>query len=233
MSRRTGGLYLTFIILFLGAKSYGQESSLYGKNAISINLTRCAISEFNLGYEHFFSSRRSLEINGGIIYINDFIKDRAKDITNSSVFDEEGFAGRIHYRIFRRPAENSRWRDYIATGLAFKHLSYTDLPLVTGEKADDNNHYFVEHLKQDRERNKLGLEFLWGKVYEFNSWFAFDFYYGAGVEVTSAKRTDHSREAIYVKPEDQMLNTTIADYVDESIYLRPVVQLGFKIRFRF
>ena len=233
MSSKPGRSYVFFILLLLAANSHGQESSSYGKNAISVNLTRCAVSEFNLGYEHFFSSRKSLEINGGIVYVNDFIKEQAKDWTNSSFFDEEGFAGRIHYKVFRRPTENSRWRDYIATGIAVKQLSYTDLPVVTEEKVDNTFHRYVEHLLQDRERNKLALEFLWGKVYEFSNWFAFDFYYGAGLEVTNAKRTDHHREAIYVKPEDQMLNTSIPDYEDESLYLRPVIQLGFKIRFRF
>ncbi len=262
---------------------HAQVPSTYGKNAFSINLTKLAVSEINLSYERFLSSRRSIEFGVGLVYANSFLEDQTKDWTNAALFIEHGYAGRFHYKIFKRPEINSKWRDYISTGIVFKNLYYNDQPIYTGIKPDmltydsiigfyttnDNPQkidtliytrgdtvYYNEDFLEKRSRIKFGIQFLWGKVYEVSQTLAFEFYFGAGIDLTFATRTDHSRyatyrtkkyeferdlpgtpdptdtETLYVTDDNKRRNQSIPDYIDKSFYARPTIQVGVKLRLR-
>ena len=222
MNKRFFCLRTAFIFLFSPATItvQAQESPAYRKNVISFNLTSLAVSEINMGYEHFLTSRRSIEFDGGLVYVNDFLKDQAKDWPNAVLFSEHGYAGRFHYKIFKRLENISKWRDYIAPGIVFKNLYYNDMPVLSEVKIDyiindsiiltgklmtdtiiylkNNTVNYTENFLRKSKRIQFGIQFLWGKVYEINRMFALEFYYGAEINATIATRTDHSRYATYL-----------------------------------
>ena len=278
--------YIRFVIVLAilqfsaAAIARAQENTGYGKTAISFNLTRMATSEYNISLERFLSSRRSIEFNFGLIYKNEFLSNQVNDWTNAdALFAEEGFAARIHYKIFKRQETDSKWKDYIAIGIVYKNLHYTDLPGSADFKPDflfndsiigrvhsndglpdrDTSYYtpidtvfYAEKFLQKRDREQYGIQFLWGKVYEINRTFAFEFYFGAGLDATIATRTDYSRYATYhtkvytyvtpstpkdlvktVTDDNKWRNQSVPDFTDDSFYLRPNVQAGIKFRIRF
>ena len=126
MKKRFFYYCISFLFLFLEAATIvnAQETAVYGKNAFSINLTRLAVSEINLSYEHFLNSRRSIEFDGGLVYTNDFLNDQIKDWSKSTLFSEHGYTGRFHYKIFKRSEEKTRWQEYISPGIVYKNLYY-------------------------------------------------------------------------------------------------------------
>lgn len=199
----------------------GQESD-YGRNAISFNLTRLAVNEINMSFEHWYSSRRSLEISGGLVYVNSFFREQFSEWTNSQPFAERGFAARVHYKIFKRIEGASRWKDYIAPGIVYRYLYYDNQWFESGSFLTLDRVSYAERVYQHRVRSKFGLEFLWGKVYEMNSTLSFDFYYGAGVMFTSSRRFVIASEPY---------NNDLGEKT--SFYVRPSIQAGIKFRIRF
>jgi hypothetical protein len=214
------------MLLLKGIDPAMAQESTYGKNAVSFNLTRMATSEINMGIEHFLDSRKSIEIIGSLVYVHDNLAEAAKKYSDTPLFSEHGYAGRAYYKVYKRPDDKSKWRDYIATGLIYKHLYYNE-QWFENEKTDDDGTVYHERIYQSRVRDRLGVEFLWGKVYEMNRTFAFEFYYGAGLVVTSVSRTDYLKQPDDREPEIIVLNIT-----DESVYFRPSIQLGIKFRIR-
>ena len=232
MKKRFFYRYLAFIILFFSAGAFvqAQEAIVYGKNIFSINLTRLVISEANLSYEHFLTSRRSIEFDGGLVYTNDFLNDQIKDWIKSTLFSEHGYTGRFHYKIFKRSEVKTRWQEYISPGIVYKNLYYNNKVLTSDEKLDYFNLRYKETYLQKRSRSIFGVEFLWGKVFEPGRTLTFDFYYGAGINATISKRTDYSRYANYVNPGNQSRNQSIPDFEDKSFYMRPYILIGLKLR---
>ena len=234
-------------------------------------------SEFNMSLERFFSSRRSIEFNVGLIYKNEFLAGQIDDWTNAdALFEEEGYAVRIHYKIFSRQEKVSKWKSYIAPGVSFKSLTYNGKPQFVGPKPDylyndsimgtitkgqgtgndtviyDKSFtvYYDENYLQDRDRFQMGVQFLWGKVYEASRTLAFEFYFGAGITANMVTRRDYNRFATYhsktytydrpspeddivVEDDNQRRNQSIPNFTQESFYLRPNVQAGIKLRIRF
>ncbi len=232
MKKRFFYYCISFLFLFLEAATIvnAQETAVYGKNAFSINLTRLAVSEINLSYEHFLNSRRSIEFDGGLVYTNDFLNDQIKDWSKSTLFSEHGYTGRFHYKIFKRSEEKTRWQEYISPGIVYKNLYYNDKDLTSIEKLDYFNLRYKETYLQKRSRSIFGVEFLWGKVFEPGRTLTFDFYYGAGINATISKRTDYNRYANYVNPSNQSRNQSIPDFEDKSFYMRPYILIGLKLR---
>lgn len=214
-------IWLIGMLTIVSLKLFSQESPQFRRTAFSFNVTRCLVSELNMSMEFFKTSRKSIEFNGGLIYVNSFLEERAKDWNNTTLFSEHGYAGRIYYKIFKRPDDKSKWRDYIAPGVSYKHLYYNE-QWFDNNKSDDT----LLRLNQKRDRNKIGLEFLWGKVYEASQGFAIEFYYGAGISLNSVTRTI-SQAQIKHNSEIINYNSTI-----KSFYARPTLLVGCKIRFR-
>jgi hypothetical protein len=255
MKKRNSLQYLSIIILFVlrGGFVYAQENGTYGKNAISFNLTKALVNELSMSYEHWINFRQSIEFNGGLIYANDFLSNQVDDWENATLFMEHGYAGRFYYKIHRRPEENKKWRDYIAFGISYKYLYYNDYYINNGEIKIDTfdapveiyspppqdttitytQASYTEKFLRDSQRHKLGLEFIWGKVYEMNKTFAFEFYFGGGLVANMASHTDHDRYATYRNKDFQHLNGPIPNYEYEQFYMRPVLLLGLKFRIRF
>jgi hypothetical protein len=104
MKRRFFCPTIFFVLIFFPATIIvnAQEPSAYRKNAISFNLTKAMVNELNMGFEHFLSIRRSIEFDGGLIYVNEFLKDQADDWQNAAFLSEHGYAARFHYKIYKR-----------------------------------------------------------------------------------------------------------------------------------
>lgn len=222
-----------FIIILLSARSVtvsAQDSPPYKKMALTFNITRMIVNEINMGVEIFITQKKSIEFDGGVVYANEFMQNAAESFTNDAIFSEHGYAARFHYKFWQRK-EGSKWRIYVAPGVVYKHLYYTDLP-VTISKTDNQGKPYTETLKQDRTRDKGGLEFLWGNVFEANKFLALEIYYGAGISVTAAERTDYDRYATYERESDQYKNQTLPTYIDNTVYFRPVLNAGFKLVMR-
>jgi hypothetical protein len=204
--------------------------SMYRRTAFTFNLTRLMVNEVNFGFEQFVSQRRSIEFDGGVVFANEFLQDAADNLTVDPIFYEHGYAVRFHYKIWHTK-ENSKWRNYIAPGLNFKHVYYNDYAVII-EKVDESYRpaeSYTETLLQDRERDKFGVDFIWGNVYEASRTFAFEIYYGAGLTVSSVRRLDHDHHIVYDNPAIDYKNKTIPNSVDHSVYLRPIPMLGFKL----
>jgi hypothetical protein len=205
------------------ASAYAQESPAYRKNMISFDLVKDAINELNFNYEHRGSIKNGIEFSVGLIYVNKILEDFSKSWTNSNYFSEHGFSARVHYKIYKRGADGSKWRDYIAPGISYKYLYYY-YQWFENEKSDGT----FERIFQTRYRNKFGIDFNWGKVYEMNSTFAFEFYYGAGITVTTVNRTD-----LLVQPDDRKDAIYYANFNQKSLYFRPSIMGGIKLRIGF
>ena len=213
-------LILSLIFNFADA----QESPVYRKNAFSFNLTRYAINELNLTYERRLSVRRAIEFNAGLIYINDPIQESAKTWVNTQYFYERGFAARFYYKIFKRPEDDkTNWRDYISPGISYKYLYYNNQWFESEADGHGKERYF-----QHRFRSKISLEFIWGKVYEMNKTFAFEFFYGAGLTGTLS-----DRYVIYYQPDDRKTEIKTVNDHDKRFYVRPALLLGAKLRLSF
>jgi len=214
-------LVFSLISHFAGA----QETPEYRKNAFSINITRCISNELNLSFEKRLSVRRALEFNLGLIYINDPLQVFAKTWANTQYFYERGFAARVHYKIFKKPEDDkTKWRDYISPGIAYKYLYYNN-QWFENELTDDNGVTYNERLFQHRFRSKMSLEFIWGKVYEMNQTFAFEFYYGAGLMGTIS-----DRYVVSIQPDDRSPKIITVNDHDKSFYVRPSLLVGAKLR---
>ena len=216
---------ILFVLSLVNLPANAQETPEYRKSAFSINLTRCAVNELNLSYERRLSVRRAIEFNAGYIYINDPIQEFAKTWVNTQYFYERGFAARVHYKIFKKPEDDkTKWRDYIAPGLAYKYLYYNNQWFEI-EKTDDVGKLYHERIYQHRIRSKISMEFLWGKVYEMNQTFAFEFYYGAGLTGTIS-----DRYVIAYQPDDRKARIDPVEAHDKSFYVRPSLLIGAKLR---
>jgi len=219
---------ILFVFGLISSLASAQEAPVYRKNAISINVTRCATNEISLSYEHRFSVRRAIEFNAGLIYVNDGLQEFAKDWVNTQVFYEHGFAARVYYKIFKKPEDDkTKWRDYISPGISYKYLYYNK-QWFENEKTDDKGQVYHERLYQHRFRDKYSLEFLWGKVYEMNQTLAFEFYYGAGLTGTISDRF-----VIYKQPDDREPEIITVEEYDNSFYVRPSLLVGAKLRISF
>lgn len=222
--------FLFAILLFAGmlfaADLFAQQSEevAYKKNSINTNITLCITNEINFGIERFITPRRSIEINGGIVYVNEFLEEAAKAWTNSHYFSEEGFTIRMAYKMYKKRAEGSRWTDYISPVLIYKYLFYDEKWF---ENEVDNSDY-EECILQSRTRHKFGFEFLWGKVYELSPSTAFELYYGVGLRGTSVERTDIAKQDSCDVSPVYMVNWT-----DDNFYLRPSIHGGVKFRVNF
>jgi hypothetical protein len=225
-------LLISSNIAFFAGKSLAQDAPAIKSNAISFDLTRLMVNEVNMSIEHFLSARKSLELTGGLIYANEYWQTMFSTWENAVVFYEHGYAFRFHYKVFRRTDSKSDWKDYMSPGIIYKHLYYNDVP-IQNEKTDDSSKTYTENLLQDRVRDKIGVEFIWGKVYEASRTFAFEFYYGAGINATWATRTDHDRYRTYTSSKDAWKSGPYPDYVDKSFYIRPTVLVGIKLRISF
>ena len=199
----------------------------FKKNAIAFDITQMASNELNINYERFFSSRRSLELAIGLIYVNSSLEDLAKDMSNTHYFSEHGFSARVAYKLYKRPVEDSKWRDYIAPALTFKYL-YFNNQWFTNETTDSLDNKIEECLYQHRYRSKFGFEFLWGKVNNFNSTFALEMFYGVGLRATTSVRAD-----IYRKDNCDSTQVTYLDFVDSRLFIRPSLRAGLKFRISF
>jgi hypothetical protein len=205
----------------------------YRRSAFTFDVTRLMINEVNMGFEQFISQRKSIEFEGGIVYANEFLQDAAESYTVDPIFYEHGFAIRFHYK-FWHTKEDSKWRNFLAPGFNFKHVYYNDY-FVSLEKTDESMHpakTYTESFYQDRERDKFGIDFIWGNVYEASRTIAFEIYYGAGLTVSSVRRTDHDHNIKYHDPALDNKNKTMPNSVDHSVYLRPIPLIGFKLVFR-
>jgi hypothetical protein len=234
-----------FIIVLAGITADAQENPTYGKNAVSFNITRSAINELSMSYEHWLSFRKSIEFTGGYIYVNEFLKDQFNDWKNATFFSEQGYSFGLHYKIFRRVENETKWHDYISFGVSYKYLYYDNLEVISDVKFDsslykinsalykDSIFQYNEHFLRDSKRNKFSLDFVWGHVYEMNKTFAFEFYYGASIVGTIANHTDHNRQSVYVKSAHQWISKPIPDYSYDQFYMRPALLLGIKFRIRF
>ncbi len=222
--------FSVFLLIFGFFSRIGlaQDIPEYRKNAISINITRCAVNELNLTFEKRLSIRRALEFDAGYIYINDPIQSFAKTWVNTQYFYERGFAARIHYKIFKKPEDDkTKWRDYISPGIAYKYLYYNN-QWFESEQTDGSGKTYNERLFQHRFRSKMSFEFIWGKVYEMNQTFAFEFFYGAGLTGTIS-----DRYVIYNQPDDRNPKIITVEDNDKSFYVRPSLLVGAKLRIAF
>jgi hypothetical protein len=208
---------------------FSQEVAEFKKNAFAFDITQMASNEINLNYEHFFSNRRSLEIALGLIYVNDALEELSKDWSNTHYFSEHGFSVRLAYKLYKRPVEDSKWRDYIAPALTYKYLYFNNQWFTNELTNEKTGTKYDEALYQHRYRSKFGFEFLWGKVYNFNQTFALEMFYGVGLRATSSVRSDLLKQDIADSTE-----IYVPDYGDDKrFFIRPALRAGLKFRISF
>lgn len=228
--QKTLNYLLSFLFISLTQLTAAQDAPVYKKNAIAFNVTSYAVNEINLSFEHRYSIRRGIEFNAAYIYINDPLQKFAIDWVNTQYFYERGFAARFRYKIFKKQDEESKWRDYISPGISYKYLYYNNQSFDNTLYDDKRSKSFIERVNQHRFRNKFALEFTWGKVYEMNETFAFEFYYGAGLSGSLSDRYVNNITYIEAGRNDSI--QTVEGH-DKSFYIRPTVLLGAKLKISF
>ena len=213
-----------FLFLLNGITVFAQDDVVqYKRNAINTNVTLGITNEWNFGIERFFSPRRSIEINGGLVRPSELLANLTESWSNSQYFYESGYTVRLAYKMYRPKSEGSRWQDYIAPVLLYKYLEYEPQWFqVDNGKNNDTAIY------QERQRSKFGFEFLWGKIYELNKTFDIELYYGVGVRATVSDRTDILKQDVYGVSEPYPVN-----FSDHKFYFRPSIHAGAKIRLKY
>ena len=216
---------------FAGAQNNGSNPVI--RNAISLNVGQLIINEFNLGYEHLFSEKKSIELNGGLIYRNELWRNEAKDWTNSQYFHETGFTSRIIFKIYRKGGINTGKRNYYSIGLNYQYLYFnnewfeTDKDIKVKLEPSGDEIVTKEDILRHRFRNRIGLQLDMGNILPLGKSFSFEFYYGLGVRGVFSNRFDVARGA---KVEDQQLLLSTLNFEDQKFYIRPAIHAGLKLR---
>jgi hypothetical protein len=196
-----------------------QDFLRYRKNYIGINATQLVINEINIGYERFYSQRRSIEINGGLIYQNSFLIKNTSNWDNSLYFYERGFAVRVAQKFYKKQKENSSWKEYFAAVLSYEYLYIPNSWFET--TIHDSAGYIYLH----RFRSRIGGEFLLGWMRDLNKSFSVELYAGVGVRYIIATRTDLAQSYIQDDPSPYYINIQTS-----QSYFRPSVHAGVKLR---
>ena len=232
---------MSFSCFFIPA-TFAQTSASEGKkitNAISFNVGHYLVNEINLGYEYFISEKKSIEVNGGLIYKNEFWLNLASDWTNSHYFREQGFAVRAYYKTYKKTSEKSNNKSFYSLGLNYQYLYFDEdwfetdkLYTLDSTVKTDPQHPFNgpkvgdEQILMRRLRHRLGVQLLLGNVIPMSNHFFVEIYYGLGLRGIFSRRTDVARITT-VNGEEyyQDLN-----YVDNDFYLRPTIHAGVKLK---
>lgn len=219
------------------------------KNALTFNLGQYLVNEINLGYEHFFSEKKSMELSGGMIYRNDFWIKQAGDWSNSQYFYERGFAVRLAYKIYRKAGEKKGRKNYYAAGLNYQYLYFPNEWFDAGEvnysrkipdPASQGDSITltgtgVREIYQHRFRNRFGLQLLLGNIYPLGNTFALEIFYGIGVRGIFSNRFDVAVHEDYTGASKdgnvyKLDNTYVSGNEDSKFYIRPSIHAGIKLR---
>jgi hypothetical protein len=194
------------VLSFFASTTFAQtEGTLVEKehtNFISVNLGQYFINEINLGYEHFISKKNSIEVNGGIIYRNEFWLNLASDWVNSQYFREQGFAARVYYKTYKKANEKNNNKTFYSFGLNYQYLYFNDEWINTNKIGTVNEyitqdsiiiHSGPEEILMHRTRHRLGIQLMMGNVIPAGNNFAIEVYYGLGVRGIFSNRVDVAR----------------------------------------
>lgn len=206
------------------------------KNALTFNIGQYLVNEINLGYEHFFSEKKSFELSGGFIYRNELLIKQAEDWSNSQYFYEHGFAVRLAHKIYHNIGEKSGKKYYYSFGLNYQYLYFNDEWFKTDRQPtvylkDSQGHVIdkalgTEDIYQRRYRNRIGAQFLLGNIFPMGNTFAIEIYYGIGVRGIMSNRYDVAvSETGFGKT-----NVYPSGTRNEKFYIRPSIHAGAKLR---
>jgi hypothetical protein len=193
---------------------FAQEVPSYRSNTFAVNLTQLAINEISLSYEHQSSIWHSIEFNAGLIYVNDYLVTFTENWTNTHIFSEHGFAARIGYKFWQKAKEGSKSNHYIEPMLIYKYLFYNSQWFKNKE----------ERIYQNRFRDVIGFDFIWGDRLKLSNSFSLDLYFGAGLRGTFVARNDLLIQTTPTSP-----ITEIPYGVDKNFYVRPYLSGGIKL----
>ena len=233
---------ITFYLIawMLGPAAAVAQSASSGasfqKNAFTFNLGQYLVNEINLGYEHLFNEKKSIEFNVGLIYRNELLRKQSEEWTNSQYFYERGFGLKVSHRIYRKGADKASKRNYYSFGINYQHLFFnsewfeTDhQPTIVIKDIDNKDSLTTqgtEEIYQRRTRNRIGIHFISGNIFPLNNNFAFEIFYGIGIRGIFSNRYDiavansgFGRTWIYESGNR-----------DEKFYIRPTIHAGVKLR---
>lgn len=147
------------------------DSTKTFQNNIKVNISMLIFSEFDLTYEHFLKSGKSIETGIGIVfpakhYANNFFTMPY----NSEIFYHYGVMVSAQYKIY-----NKQGRMYLSPLFKYKFLYYNNqwISRHTGEGMT----YYYETLEDSRKQT-ISLQILWGL--QSKSKFKVEFYSGVG-----------------------------------------------------
>jgi len=233
-----GFIILSFSCIFIPA-AFAQPGKPEINNAISINVGQYFINEVNIGYEHFLSENKSLELNGGIIYRNEFLLNLTDEWTQSQYFREHGFAVRAYYKAYKSSSEKNNNQSFYSFGLNYQYLYFDDdwfdtnklFTLDSTVKTEPQHPYKnpksgEEKILMHRLRHRLGVQLLLGNVIPAGNNFFLEFYYGLGLRGIFSKRTDVARITT-IEGEEYLQNL---NYEDNDFYVRPTIHAGVKLK---
>jgi len=200
-------------------------------NFISLNVGQYFVNEINLGYEHFLSEKKSIEVNGGIIYRNEFWLNVASDWINSQYFREHGFAARVYYKIYKKISEKNNNKSFYSFGLNYQYLYFNNEWIETGKLITLNyggdNVVVNEEILMHRLRHRIGAQLLLGNVIPAGNNFALEIYYGLGVRGIYSNRFDVARGGTV---NGEKVIQKYLNYEDTHFYLRPTIHAGVKLK---
>jgi hypothetical protein len=215
------------------AQSATYGSSAPRNNAFTFNLGQLVVNEINLGIEHYFTDKKSIEYGGGLIYRNDFWLKLAEDWANSQYFYEHGFALRLAHKIYHKANDKTGRKNYHSFGMNYQYLAFNNKWFETEEeltlvlKPSNEEIQLQEEIFMHRFRHRIGLQVTLGHLIPLDETFALDLYYGMGVRGVFSNRFDVARGVTY---NGEQVTLEYLNYEDRKFYMRPTIHAGVKLR---
>lgn len=189
-----------------------------------------------------------MELNGGLIYRNDFLRKQTEEWSNSQYFFERGFTARLSYKIYRNAVEKSGRKNYYSFGLNYQYLYYNNEWFDLGVVKTDSIHKIKNtnpppdsinvtgdvsrDILQHRFRNRFGLQITLGNIFPIGNTFAIEIYYGIGLRGVLSNRFDVAVHENFSGTSDiyNQDNIYVSNNDDSKFYIRPTIHAGIKLR---
>lgn len=235
MKKILGYILLSFFGCILLPKSSEAQTKPYGSartNALVLNVGQYLINEINVGYEHFYTEKRSYELHAGLIYRNDVLREQADKWINSEYFYERGFTFGMLLKNYKKVGDKEGRKNYYAFGFNYQYLHFNNEWFVTDKKIEVTNIgpedvIADEEIFRHRFRHRLGLQTTLGSIFPIGNGLDIELYYGIGLRAIMSNRLDVER-GVTIDGERHVLETL--NFSEDKFYLRPTIHAGLKFK---
>ncbi|MBW8049109.1 MAG: hypothetical protein FVQ77_01970 [Cytophagales bacterium] len=213
MKRYTLILILICINSFIN--SYAQDSLFFDhKHRIKIYPTQFIVNEIALGYEYNISNNKAIELSFGYSLDQIFINDNFYIKNHLSEYDKK-LAFKLNYKLILDKCSSPKKRVFISSAIYYSYSMY-DTKEVKYSYGFSN---FT--VNQSEIRKRSGIDFIFGKEYEFLKRVVFEYFIGIGIS--------YNKYIIVIYNSENILDAGPYPYTERQSKFLPSAQLGIKI----